>query len=64
MQGGRDGGEVMRGGRDGGEVSREACVLVGTLNLGEIGGVCGKILRKITNLTHNLTQGNAVYIRL
>ena len=27
-------------------------------------GFCGKILRKISNLTHNLTQWNAVYIRL
>ena len=54
----------MQGGRDGGEVSREACVLVGTWNLGQIGGICGEILRKITNLTQNLTQWNAVYIKL
>ena len=53
----------MQGGRDGGEVSREACVLVGTWNLGELVDFAEKILRKIANLTHNLTQGNAVYIR-
>ena len=43
-------GEVMLGGRDGGEVSREACVLVGTWNLGEL-----------VDFAKKLTQNNESY---